>query len=490
MALKSTLGSDSNELAKKRSEYKNNFLQTAVVLAVNPNTSQMVIRYASGKTVEIPFEYKLQVTGSADISVPSPGDFIYVYQDSIIHGLHMGSPPYYYPKLVQDAEVTDATSTAPKLPFLASGNRFLRASQGSSILLTDNFLAKDALENSIELNSDEDKLETHSSSISLNGYSSEIKAGATKRYRPDLNKFYESIIPDPNGDVGLSEFTVFLGKSLEAEATEEEFKSDSSTSPVGKEKQPKVIFSMSDSAVADIDGDLPSLNGQKLNFLFQLADKFAFKVANNGSFLLGNANASGVNGIYLSNHPTDPVMTIGTALGNKIVFQRTGLLALENSKGYYKIFPNGLVNLGNEKFQLIADPDGPSFQIVLTTSPSTVIKADSSKMVMSAADNTLTFKKGELQIASSRVNIGQPNLTSLQAYEPAVLGESLMKELFTLNTSLLSLVTALSTPILGAAAWPQVNTAAASTIPVITAFLSKVPPLVSPLLSKQVNIGS
>jgi hypothetical protein len=304
----------------------------------------------------------------------------------------------------------------------------------------------------------------------------------------------------------MSEFTVFLGKSLKKELNSTSDYLTGSDADVnyktvdldeGKENKPKITFSISDSAVVDINGEIfPTFDNLKLNFLFEIADYFSFKVNNQGSFLLGKANASGINGIYVSNSESNPYASFGLNKGNQITFRKDESASFENKKGFYRIMQNGLLQLSADSKVLVnLDPTSGSekFEIILATSPNMIFTADSAGVSINAGGNILKLGSGKMQF-NGEVFLGQPLPSGIfgRPYEGAILGDSFINQLNILCTTLSNLVTALSTPILGAAAWPQVNAAAAATIPVLASFIGQLTSSMtsgSPFISKQVKVA-
>jgi hypothetical protein len=486
----------------------NSFLEIGRVESVDSVLGNITVSIGK-EIIPIRINGLSQRSGSINLYMPVIGDLVWVYRDATVTTI-LGYPISDQNWVLQDLEVSKNLSiTQPRLlrP-MESGNQYIRSSQGGSVFLNDNVYLQDAAGSSIELDSNQDKIEFFSSSIEQNMLYSEIKSGLVKRYNPNLNPTYDSIIFNPNSSANLpmSEFTVFLGKSLKKELSDiSNYLTGSDSDPnyknvdfdEGKENKPKLTLSLSDNAVVDINGEFfPTFENLKLNVLLEIADYFAFKVNTQGSFLLGKAGESGINGIYVSNDTLNPYASLGLDKGNQITFRKDESASFENKKGFYRIMQNGLLQLSADGKVLVnmdPSPGSEKFEIILSTSPNMIVTADSNGVSINAGGNILKLGGGKMQF-NGEVFLGQPLISGTlgRPYEGAILGDSFITQLNTLCASLSSLVTALSTPLLGAAAWPQVNAAASTAIPVINSFISQLTSSIStgsPFISKQVKVS-
>lgn len=502
------LGSTGNIAVDDKLRNTNSFIEIGRVESVDAVVGSLTVSVGK-ETIALRVNGLAQRSGSINLYMPVIGDAVWVYRDATITTI-LGYPVSDQTWMLQDSEVSKNLSITQTrlLRTMEPGNQYLRSSQGSSVFINDNVFLQDAAGSSIEIDSNQDKVEIFSSSVEQNMLYSEVKSGLVKRYNPNLNPTYDSIIFNPNsaGSGPMSEFTVFLGKSLQKELSDTgNYLTGSDSDPnyknvdkdEGKEAKPKLTFSLSDNAVVDINGELfPTFENLKLNVLLEIADDFAFKVNNQGSFLLGRAGASGINGMYVSNDLTSPFASFGLDKGNQITFRKDESASFENKKGFYRIMQNGLLQLSADGKVLVnMDPTSGSekFEIILATSPNMIVTADSAGVSINAGGNILKLGSGKMQF-NGEVFLGQPLPSGIfgRPYEGAILGDSFITQLNTLCTSLSTLVTALSTPILGAAAWPQVNAAAATAIPVITSFIAQMTASTaagSPFISKQVKVS-
>lgn len=502
------LGGTGNIALDDKLRNTNTFLNIGTVKSVNTVLGNVSVEI--GKDIfDIRLNGLAQRSGSVDIYVPVNGDSVWVYRDATITTI-IGYVTSDASWAMQDRDVSrnlEITQTSLLRP-VEQGNLYSRSAQGSSLFLNGNVLLQDATGSSIEIDSNQDKIEMFSSTIEQNMLYSEIKGGLTKRYNPKLNPTYDSVIFDPNGGSTdpMSEFTVYLGKSLADEmGSTEDYLLGSDSDPnyknvstsEGKEDKPAVTFSLSDSAVVDINGEtFPTLEGLKLNMLLEIAEDFAFKVNNQGSFLIGKANEEGISGMYLSNDDVAPFLSLGLNKGNQVVFRKDQSVSLENKKGFYKIMENGLLQFSaGSKVLVNMDPtDGAEkFEIILTTSPNMIFTASADGVSINAGGNILKLGGGSMQF-NGNVDLGTPSVPSLSGkmYEGALLTDTFLIQLNILCASIASLTAALSTPILGLAVWPQVYAAAASTSGVLAAFIAQLTAsstVGKPFVSSQVRVA-
>lgn len=484
------------------------------VIEVNTVTGKIKVRYTSGEIGDIPFRYEVSLFGSADVSVPSVGDILWVFRDASNKGVHLGGAPKFYSSLFQDKTVKDKSSPTELLlyPSLASGDRYIRSGLGASIRLNDKVTIEDSNGNEIILNSAEDKLETFTASISHETFASELRMGLTKRYNHLLDSVNETVISNPgNPNLLMSEFNIYLGKSLsKSVAGVSNYLLGSDADPnykdfdftTGKENTSKVQFSISDTAIVDINGDsVPTFANQPLNFLFQIADYFSFKVNQSGSWLLGEAGPGGINGLYVDNSE-NPFVMLGSRTGSQVIFHKENTASLENASGFYKVWGDGTLTMSagaGGKVQLIANPkEGEEkFQVIVNGSSQMIFTADQSGTSISAGGTLIKFSDGEMQL-NGGVNLGQPNATSLSPYEPALMGDSTLGMLAEISQLLYNVVQQLSLPLVGLASYPPTMTTTMAQLQLkLVEFQAKygVVPIsgeklpVSPLLSRQVNVG-
>lgn len=544
MANKNQFNGVGNTLQKKAMEYKNSFVQLAVVLSVDSQRGRMNVRLSSDKLLsDIPYWSNVQATGNVDITVPIPGDIVYIYQDSVIHGMHLGPAPRDYEFLVQDstAEQDMDVNDPLSLPHVNPGERYIRSSKGGALFLTDNVVISDALSNRVVLNSNEDQIEAHTSTLRTNLFASEMRVGLTKRFNvpdptntnpqiPDFHPIYDTIIDDPDSDVEkpMSEFTIFLGKTLLAELDSVEqylYGSDVDPNPelfdfnIGKDAQPKITFSLSDTAVTNINGDgFPSFQGSKLNMLIQIADAFSLMVNQAGSTLMGKIGSSGITGMTLNTTPGKESMTLGLSVGNSLIFQSLGGVLLqtpniggdsETLNARLQLYANASMQLANNVFNLFVnnDPEDTYMSMSFSSDPKFVMRADSDGFNLVSGDSIWVFKPdGTVQLNQKVINIGQPNLTAPKPYETAMLGNTTAALLTEVVEILGSLVGNLTPPLIGLAMYPPTLTPAMASLTTKIAGMSAkygitVTPTPGPpspgvllptttLLSKQVNIGS
>jgi hypothetical protein len=486
----------------------NTNLQAGVVIGVDIPKGQIRGRFGSGEEFNIPFKYDIQLVGAVDVSIPCVGDVIWVFSDASNSAVHIGGAPKYYQLYVQDPLVTKNINPEEFLLFppLENGDKFVKAAQGGGYKLSRGVELFDSIGNKIIMDSDDDKIETVSGRVINETFNSQVHTGIVKRFSAAKDLVNDSVITVPGTSDYMAEFSVYLGTSLVKEVSSiqnylqgsnEDPKKSNYDDTIGKDDTPALVFSMSDGAVVDIAGDsFPTLAGKTLNILLELADKFAFKVNSEGVFLLGNADSSGMSGLYVDSSVTSPFIRLGTSKNSQLVMHGNNAISLENAFGFCKIFPSGLVQASaNGKVMMNLDPtDGAEkFEVLLSGSPTMSFTANSSGVAINAGGTILKFGSGEMQL-NGTVNLGLPNPSTLgMLYEPVLLGKSLVTELGILNTSLAALVTALTTPMVGLSSWPSVHSAAAATLPVLTTFIGKLTASTSvglPFLSKQVQVGS
>lgn len=540
MAIKNLFNANATTLEKKALEYKNSFVQLAVVLRVDTEKGVMDVRLSSNKLVSnIPYKSLVQATGHADISVPIPGDIVYIYQDSVIHGMHLGPAPRDYEFLIQDKIASSGMeSTDPLgLPHIKEGERYIRSSKGGSLLLTDNVTISDALNNRITLDSNEDQIDVHSSTTKINTYRSEVRLGLTKRYNvpdennPDFHPLYDTIIKDPDSDAGIpmTEFTVYLGKTLLKELDDvSQYLFGSDVDPnsqnfdfdIGKDATPKITFSLSDTAVTNINGDaFPKFQGSYLNMLIQIAESFTMMVNQTGSTLIGKLNNNKtITGLTMNTTPGAESVTLGLGVGNSLIFQSLGGVILqtpniggdsETVNARLQLYANSSIQLANNTFNLFVnnDPDDTYMSLAFSSDPKFLMRADQDGFNLVSGDSIWVFKPdGTVQLNQKVINIGQPNPTAVKPYETALLGNTTVELLKEILEILGSIAGNLTTPLIGLAVYPPTLTAAATEIiSKLTAISGKygitvvpAPGPITPgqvlpstnLLSRQVNIGA
>lgn len=486
----------------------NTNLQAGVVVGVNIPKGEIRGRFGSGEEFNIPFKYDIQLIGAVDVSIPCIGDIIWVFSDASNSAVHIGGAPKYYPLYVQDSQVTKNIKPEEFLLFppLQNGDKYVKAAQGGGYKLARGVELFDSIGNKIILDSDEDKIETFSGRVVNEMFNAQINSGIVKRFVAAKDLVNDSVITIPGTQDFMSEFSVYLGTSLVKEVvslqnylegSNEDPKKTNYDDEVGKDDQPELIFSLSDGAIIDIAGDnFPTLAGKTLNVLLELVDKFSFKVNSDGVFLLGKADEIGMNGLYVDSSITDPFIRLGTNKNSQLIMYGNNAISLENSFGFCKIFPNGLVQASaNGKVMMNLDPTegAEKFEVLLSGSPTMAFTANSSGVSINAGGSILKFGSGAMQL-NGTVNLGLPSPggTAALLYEQAVLGNSLVLELTTLTTALSALVTALGTPLIGASAWPAVNLAATAALPVVNGFLAKLGTATTtgfPFLSKQVRVS-
>lgn len=546
MAVKNLFNGSASTLEKKALEYKNNFVQLAVVTSVNTDKGTMSVRLSSNKPVnDIPYLSNVQATGNVDISVPIPGDLVYIFQDSVIHGMHLGPAPRDYQVVVQDANVSvGIESTDPtSIPHINQGERYIRSAKGGAVLITDNVTISDALANRITLDSNEDQIESFTGTIKSNTFSSELRLGLTKRYNvpndnnsddsiPDFHPVYDTIIPDPDSDSDrpMSEFTVYLGKSLLKElpsidsyltGSDKDPNSETFDFDIGKDATPKITFSLSDTAVTNINGDgFPILHGSRLNMLLQIAENFSMMVNQTGSTLMGKLNSnSTITGLSMNTTPGAESIILGLGTGNSLIFQTLGGIILqtpnlggadETVNARLQLYANSSIQLANNTFNMFVnnDPEEPYLSMAMSISPKFLLRADQEGLNLVSGDSIWIWNDdGSVQLNQKVINIGQPNLAALNGpYETALLGNTTVKLLTEILEILGSISANLSVPLIGLAAYPpgipasmpQIATKISAMagkygIAVTPAPVPPTPGVVSPatpLLSKQVNIGA
>lgn len=540
MAIKNLFNANASTLERKALEYKNSFVQLAVVLRVDTEKGMMDVRLSSNKLLtNIPYKSMVQATGNVDISVPIPGDIVYIYQDSVIHGMHLGPAPRDYQFLIQDKTVSAGMeSTDPLgLPHVREGERYIRSAKGGSLLLTDNVTISDALTNRITLDSNEDQIDVYSSTTKINTFGSEIRLGLTKRYNvpdednPDFHPLYDTIIGDPGSDTGrpMTEFTVYLGKTLLKELDDvAQYLTGSDRDPnsqnfdfdIGKDATPKIIFSLSDTAVTNINGDdFPKFQDSHLNMLIQIAENFTMMVNQAGSTLIGKLNSNKtITGITMNTTPGAESMTLGLGVGNSLIFQSLGGVILqtpniggssETVNARLQLYANSSIQLANNTFNLFVnnDPDDTYMSLAFSSDPKFLMRADQDGFNLVSGDSIWVFEPdGTVQLNQKVINIGQPNLTAAKPYETAMLGNTTAELLKEILEILGSLAGNLTVPLIGLAVYPPtLTTAATEIISKLTAIATKygittvpAPGPITPgqvlpstkLLSRQVNIGS
>jgi hypothetical protein len=386
------------------------------------------------------------------------------------------------------------------------------------------------------LDSNEDQIDAYSSTLKANLFSSEVRAGLTKRFNvpttdnPDFHPIYDTIIDDPDSDTPkpMSEFTVYLGKTLLKELDSvDQYLFGADVDPnsaqfdfdIGKDAQPKIIFSLSDTAVTNINGDaFPSFQNSKLNMLVQIADAFSMMVNQQGSTLMGKISNNAVTGITMNTTPGSESMTLGLSVGNSLIFQSLGGVLLqspniggssETVNARLQLYANASLQLVNNVFNLFVnnDPEDTYMSMAFSSDPKFVMRADKDGFNLVSGDSIWVFKKdGTVQLNQKVINIGQPNPTATKPYETALLGNTtadLLKEILEI---LASLAGNLTVPLIGLAVYPPNMTAAAAEISTkLGAMAAKygittvpAPGPISPgtvlpttkLLSRQVNIGA
>jgi len=517
MSDKNNYSEATNIRQKKALQYKSNFIQRATVKNVDCDNGTMKVRLSSKKVIDIPFQQTAQPTGTIDICVPSPGDIVLVYQDSVIEpGIQIGFDYLYFPGLFQDQLVMENMQPTETLllPPLKPGNRFIRSSQGSSLCLNGDIDLTNAIGNKLILDSKNDKFNVMVSQVNLNLYLSEVKAGVVKRYNPDLPfgtdgatlPYYDTVILDPDNpdiETPMTEFTVYLGKSLvKTLDSPNNYLGGSDTDPnfkefdfdIGKENDPSITFSLTDIAVTSINGDFfPELNTSKLKLLLDISKDFSIEVNTIGSLLLGRANAAEFNGLILDNTIVNPFIQIGTNRSNNFKLHKIGSIEMMNEFGIHRILLDGTISLANQKFQMLAIPtdEKEEFQLFINTTPPFLMRATNTEFVLSAGNVVETYKDGELQIAAKKIHLGQPNKSTKNTYEPALLGQETLSALVDITDIILDMLNEMMNPLIGLANYvptfiPTMLQKIAELQGIQSTLLNK---NVSPLLSKQVNIG-
>lgn len=486
----------------------NTNMQAGVVVGVDLAKGEIRGRFGSSEEFNIPFKYDIQLVGAADVSIPCIGDVVWVFTDASNAAIHMSGAPKYYTLYMQDSLVSKNLQPQEFLLFppLQNGDKYVKAAQGGGYKLTRGVELFDSIGNKIILDADDDKIETFSGRVVNELFNAQVNSGIVKRYVAAKDLVNESVITIPGTQNYMSEFSVYLGTSLVKEVSgiqnylqgsNEDPKRTNYDDTVGKDDTPELVWSLSDGAVIDIAGDnFPMLAGKTLNVLLELVDKFSFKVNSDGVFLLGKADELGMSGLYVDSSATNPFIRLGNSKNSQLVMHGNNAISLENAFGFCKIFPSGLVQASaNGKVMMNLDPTegAEKFEVLLSGSPTMAFTANSSGVSINAGGSILKFGSGAMQL-NGTVNLGLPNPSTLgMLYEPVILGKSLVTELGILNTSLAALVTALTTPLVGLSSWPVVHSAAAATLPVVTAFIGKLTASTTvgaPFLSRQISCGS
>lgn len=492
------------------------YIKPAVVKDVNPITGTIKVSFSEGNLaddlLEIPFKYEVNLFGSVDVSVPRVGDHVWVFSDGSNRGIHIGYLPLFYSDIFQDRSVKKNLKPNETLlfPSLYPGDRYIRSASGGSIRLTDSVYLEDGLGNELTLNSFEDRMEVFTGSEYHELYRSEIRAGITKRYNPNKNKIREYIVKRTPTSQPSSEFSVFLGKSLKKTVSksfdylvgsDEDKDYKKFDFNIGLEDNPKVKFQISDSEVVDINGTfIPTLQGKPLNFLFDIASYFSFRVSNDGSMILGNLSSSGINGLFINNSPGNPFVRLGTSFGSQVIFYPNNTTSLENPSSYLRIFGDGSISFNaGSKVIVNLDPkqNNEKFEIIVNGSNQMVFVANEKGVSINAGGNVIKFKDGEMQF-NGMVNLGQPNTTALSPYEPSIMGKTASEMLAELSNMIYLITQQLMLPLVGLASYPPSVQATMTQIQsALLAFSSKygvIPATGSlipapKLLSKQVSIA-
>jgi hypothetical protein len=453
--------------------------------------------------------------------------------------MHLGPAPRDYEFLVQDKTCSSGMeSTDPLgLPHIREGERYIRSAKGGSLLLTDNVTISDALSNRITLDSNEDQIDIYASTTKINTFGSEIRLGLTKRYNvpdeknPHFHPLYDTIIKDPSSATGrpMTEFTIYLGKTLLKELDDVSHYlvgSDRDPNPqnfdfdIGKDATPKITFSLSDTAVTNINGDdFPKFQGSYLHMLIQIAENFTMMVNQSGSTLIGKLNSNKtITGITMNTTPGAESMTLGLGVGNSLIFQSLGGVILqtpniggssETVNARLQLYANSSIQLANNTFNLFVnnDPENTYMSLAFSSDPKFLMRADRDGLNLVSGDSIWVFNPdGTVQLNQKVINIGQPNPVSSKPYETALLGNTTVELLKEILEILASLSANLSVPLLGAAVYPPSLTTAVTEISnKLTAMATKYGITVSPspgpiipgtimpntkLLSTQVNIGA